>query len=89
MVFYGREDWSLYCRNIANQGYRTGANPKDIVGQQAGACIWLKRRRDLNTAFHEGSHFVDEVMRSCRLRGEEMRAYLTGWVMKKLMEWSK
>jgi len=92
IIYSGKNEWKKYCTVVNKKGcVDVGPNTcyEDIMGRCYGSWVFVHDIKDTATLIHEMSHFIDELMKNIGTDDTEFRAYITEYIMMKVIELSK
>lgn len=91
-IYVGKEEYVKFIKAIKSEGavFKDGEEIEDDPsgGRCYGSWIWYEDLGDINTIAHELSHFLDNLFATIGSNDTEFRAYVTGYVMEKVLLWS-
>lgn len=89
-IYSGKDEWERFRKITIKEGADeelTSPCPKKGSGRCFRGHIWVFTLKDKRILIHELSHLLDDIMLTVGSEDTEFRAYLTEWIMFKVLEW--
>lgn len=93
-IYVGKEEWSKWQKQIKKFGCKDPILEEeyghlgDGGGVTWGGFIWINKKDNVNTLFHELQHAMSAIFELIGAdKEEEMRAYIAGHVSEKALKW--
>ena len=91
-IYSGEDEWQRFKQITIKEGADeelTSPCPKKGSGRCFREHVWVFDIKNKKILIHELSHLLDDIMLTIGSKDTEFRAYLTEWVMFKVLEWRK